>query len=96
MSKFKIKSVSEMDPETLSKYKELDFDTNNMVTQIQLLAENGYCEYILIETTPAEFLVLNKALKQFAENKDNHPIDIQLAKNMESTIIQVFESEDKE
>ena len=37
---------------------------------------------IKLECSPVEFLVLEKALRQFAENKENHIVDIDVAEKM--------------
>ena len=38
---------------------------------------------VILELSPVEWLILNCALKQFIVNKNNHPFDIEKAKEMD-------------
>lgn len=61
--------------------------------QTSILTENDICKKVIIECSATEFLIANKALKQFIENPGIDPIDIQIAKEMAETEIKYVEME---
>ena len=58
---------------------------------VQLITQDDICEGVEIKTTPAEFLVLNKALRQFKENQGNHLEDRKIAEQMTGTKLEFME-----
>ncbi len=65
--------------------------------KIQLITQNDCCEKVVVEYTPVEWLIANKALKQFRKNGYNALSDREIAENMIETEIEVEEQtgEDK-
>jgi hypothetical protein len=47
-----------------------------------IIEEDDVVKEVLITASPIEYLVISSALKQFAENPNNHSVDIEVAKNM--------------
>ncbi len=51
-----------------------------------VIEEDDVVKEVRITTTPIEYLVISSALKQFAENPNNHSVDIEVAKRMREII----------
>ena len=51
-----------------------------------IIEEDDVVKEVHIITTPIEYLVISSALKQFAENPNNHSVDIEVAKRMREVI----------
>lgn len=47
-----------------------------------IIEEEDIVKEVRITTSPIEYLVISSALKQFAENPNNHSVDMEVAKNM--------------
>lgn len=47
-----------------------------------VIEEDDILKEICLTVSPIEYLVISAALKQFAENPNNHSVDIEVAKNM--------------
>ena len=61
--------------------------------RLQIMTKDDCCENVLINASPVEFLVLNKALKRFIENKDTNSTDRKIAESMNETEIEFVEVE---
>lgn len=52
------------------------------------IEEEDIVKEIQLTTSPVEFLVIGAALKQYAENPNNHDVDIEVAKSIRKTIVE--------
>lgn len=59
--------------------------------KVRILCKNDICEGVEITSTPAEYLVLNKAIIQFRDNKANHLEDRKIAEQMTETKLEFME-----
>lgn len=64
--------------------------------QINVLTKNDICEKVLVEFSTIEWLIANKAIKQFIKNPSNHHEDIQIAEKMNAAEPNFTEIADKE
>lgn len=60
---------------------------------IKAFTRDDICLKTVVECSPEEYLILNKALKQFIENKVNVPENIQIAEKMDLAEIEFIEEE---
>lgn len=51
-----------------------------------VIEEKDIVKEVHITTSPAEYLIISAALKQFIENLNNHDSDIEIAKQMRKVI----------
>lgn len=50
--------------------------------KIIITIKDDICKNFSMECTPVEYLIINKALKQFSDNKENHKEDREKAAEM--------------
>lgn len=53
---------------------------------IDYIIEEDIVKEVRIIVTPVEYLIISSALKQFAENHNNHSYEIEVAKQMRKVI----------
>lgn len=68
-------------------------ESKGEIMTIKAFTRDDICLKTLIECSPEEFLILNKALKQFIKNKENNPENIQIAEEMNLAVIEFIEEE---
>lgn len=53
--------------------------------QLVYVTENNIVKKVRMECTPGDWLIINTALKQFAEDDYNYPIDVETVESMLET-----------
>lgn len=64
-----------------------------MKSVIAIKQEQGYVKKIIAEFTPADFLVVNKALKLLAENEEVHELDRRTAIDLSELMVSELKGE---